>query len=141
MPLPSLASSVFKGLQFRHLPFNTLPWSSMGTILNSFFRKHFWPHLTHSPRFLLSSSSSDRFITEPVVLKSVPTCSMLLSLLSYYRKLTVDRNFLLQKQRMESTDCPAQTVEACFGITRRESNKDPSTSNSLRHREVCIANY
>lgn len=33
--------------------------------------------MTHSPRFLRCSSSSARLITEPVALKSVPSCSIL----------------------------------------------------------------
>jgi hypothetical protein len=60
-----------RGLQFRQRPSKTLPGSLIGTIRSSFFWKHLRPHVTHSPRFFLSFSSSFPLITNPVVLKSV----------------------------------------------------------------------
>jgi hypothetical protein len=60
------------GWQFKHLPLTTLPGTSNGTILNSFFRKHFSPHVVHSPRFFRVSSSSAFDKTLPVLLKSNP---------------------------------------------------------------------
>lgn len=65
-----------KGLHVKQRPFKTFPSSSRGTILKSFFRKHFRPHVTHSPRFLRTSSSSCFDITDPVMLKSEPNESI-----------------------------------------------------------------
>jgi len=78
---PPSFSLAFRGLQLRHRPFNTRPWSVMGIILNNFFWKHLRPHIIHSPLFRRSSSSSDLLITDPVALKSIPSCSMMTGLL------------------------------------------------------------
>jgi len=70
-------SFLVRGLQLRHLPFMTNPGSSIGMNLKSFFLKHFLPQVTHSPRFFRYSSSCCRVISDPVALKSAPSCSMM----------------------------------------------------------------
>lgn len=75
--LSTRISRGMSGLQLKHRPLRTLPSRSSGSILKSFFLKHFWPHVTHSPRFLRLSSNSCLVMTDPVTLKSRPRESML----------------------------------------------------------------
>lgn len=69
---------LLSGLQLRHRPCRTRPWSVIGIILNSFLLKHLRPHVTHSPRFRRWFSSSDWLSTDPRALKSVPSRSMVI---------------------------------------------------------------